>query len=235
MISAGIRTAARTAQTGTLFTDAGSVKGPISTELSNGMPDGVAFIGSHPLAGSERGGFEHARADLFDGRVVVITPEPETPAADIARLRAFWEFLGADVVELTADQHDEFLAHTSHLPHVVAAALAAALPEAARPFAATGFRDTTRIAAGDPDLWTGIVLQNADNLLAALDAHTAALAEFRAALAAHDAARLKSLLQQAKTNRDALPSSWDKLRESNVRRDRIRNKKSKTGLPPSRE
>lgn len=205
LISGGVRTVASEAEGGTLLTDAGSVKQSICGELTGSMPSGVVFIGSHPLAGSERAGFEHARGNLFEGRLVVITPQPETPAAEITRLRSFWEFLGAEVVELSPAQHDAFLAQTSHLPHVVAAALAAMIPEEARPFAATGFRDTTRIAAGDPDLWTGILLHNSDHLLSAIDRYAEAVSEFRAALSTRDAARLKTLLQDAKTKRDALP------------------------------
>lgn len=203
-IVAGVRAAAAHAQPGTLCTDAGSVKGPICEALSCGLPPGITFIGSHPLAGSEQQGCEHADASLFAGRVCVVTPTETTPAHELERLRAFWEFLGARVIELAAEQHDRLVAVTSHLPHVAAAAVARVLPEEGRGLTATGFRDTTRIASGDPALWTGILLHNAEPVLAALSALADCLEEFRRALASRDAAALESALRIAKTNRDAL-------------------------------
>ena len=202
-ITDGVRACAPHCRPGTLLTDAGSIKGAICHELT-GLPDGVTFVGSHPLAGSEKSGFEHARGDLFQDRVCVVTPRPDAPARQLERLTAFWRFLGMRVVAMTPEAHDETLAETSHLPHVAAAALAATLADDHRPFAATGFRDTTRVAAGDPDLWTAILLANAAPVLAALTRFETRLADFRRALEARDAPALKNLLTHAKTNRDAL-------------------------------
>jgi prephenate dehydrogenase len=202
----GILAAARASRPGTLITDAGSVKGPICEPLRGQLPEGVAFIGSHPLAGSEKQGYEHADADLFVGRTCVLTPDADAPHEQIARLRAFWESLGfAAVLEMSPEHHDNVIARTSHLPHAVAAALALAVsgPEE-RQMAATGFRDTTRIASGDPDLWAAILLENAGPIGAALDNFAGRLEELRGAIAQHDAARLKNLLQLAKTNRDRI-------------------------------
>ena len=105
---------------------------------------------------------------------------------------------------MSAAEHDLAVAQTSHLPHVVAAALAKLLPESYHQFAASGFRDTTRIASGHPELWVGILLANADGVIRHLDAFTAELAEFRACIQNGDAAALENLLEVAKTNRDAL-------------------------------
>ena len=122
----------------------------------------MTFIGSHPIAGSEKQGCAHASPDLFENRVCVVTPEPATPRHEVERLSAFWKFLGLSVVEMSADDHDRALAQTSHVPHVVAAALAATLDAGSRHLTAGGFQDTTRIAAGDPELWTAILLANAE-------------------------------------------------------------------------
>lgn len=204
MIAAGIKSAASHCSSGTLITDAGSVKGSICRDLSGQLPQGVTFIGSHPLAGSEKSGFEHADADLFEGRVCVVTPDDSTPRDQLQRLTNFWQSLGLTVVEMTPQDHDRALAATSHLPHVVATALALGLSDSNRKFSASGFADTTRIAAGDPDLWTAILLANADALLPSLDSYTHLLGEFRSAIAEGDVGALKKLLQVAKTNRDAL-------------------------------
>ena len=200
----GARAAAAHCRPGALLTDAGSVKRRICEALRDGLPQGVTFIGSHPVAGSDRRGFEHADPNLFDRHVCVITPDAQTPAAALDRLRAFWQFLGMKVIQGSAAEHDATLARTSHLPHVVAAALAEAVPPHLYELAGTGFRDTTRIAAGSPDLWVGIILDNAENLLPAIDACEERLREFRDAIARGDAVLLRGLLENAKANRDAL-------------------------------
>jgi prephenate dehydrogenase len=200
----GVRAAAAHCRPGALLTDAGSVKRRICEVLRDGLPEGVTFIGSHPVAGSDRRGFEHADPDLFERRVCVVTPDAQTPPAALDRLRAFWQFLGMKVIQGSAAEHDVTLARTSHLPHVVAAALAEAVPPHLYELAGTGFRDTTRIAAGSPDLWVGILLENAENLLPALDACGERFQEFRDAIARRDASLLRGLLDKAKANRDAL-------------------------------
>lgn len=189
---------------GALLTDAGSTKAAIVRALEGRLPPGVAFIGSHPLAGSEKRGPEHARADLFQGRTVVLTPTDRDPPDALARLTSFWEALGSRVCLLSPEEHDRALALTSHLPHLAAAALAGLLPPELASLTATGFRDTTRVAAGDPSLWTGIFQHNHAALLDALARLTERLDDFRRALQRDDAAALDSLLTQAKTVRDAL-------------------------------
>jgi len=203
-IADGVLEAAGTCQPGTLLTDAGSIKRAICDELSTRLPSGVTFIGSHPLAGSEKQGFEHADADLFLGRVCVVTPDETTPHRSLEQLRSFWEFLGNRVIEMTPAEHDQILARTSHLPHVVAAALAGAFSDLPGELTASGYRDTTRIAAGDPDLWVSILLGNTEAVVSGLDRCGAKLAEFRDAITNRDAAALKSLLETAKRNRDAI-------------------------------
>lgn len=206
-IVAGVRNVAEKCRAGTLLTDAGSVKESICRELASGLPDKVEFIGSHPLAGSERQGFENSDAELFTGRVCVVTPlETSTPEA-VARIERFWRSLGSDVLKMTPADHDRALAETSHLPHLVAAALAGTLAPHNRNLAATGFRDTTRIAMGDPELWAAILLANAVPILAGLDKFEAALREYQQALQRRDATRVRKLLSSGKTNRESLGRS----------------------------
>jgi prephenate dehydrogenase len=167
------------------------------------MPPGVNFVGSHPLAGSEKGGPENARADLFENRLVVMTPIGDPPAA-VWTIGDFWRALGARVETMSPEKHDEILATTSHLPHLLASALAGVLPLDWRPLTATGFRDVTRLAAGGPELWQAIFLSNQPALLEALGRFTAHLELFRDALARGDGATLRILLEQGKYVRDSL-------------------------------
>lgn len=188
----GVREAVRSVRLGTLLTDAGSVKLPICDALAD-LPN---FIGAHPIAGSHRQGFEAADAQLFDGRTCVLTPLPSAEPAQMRRLERFWQSVGMRTVTMSPNDHDCALAMTSHLPHVVAASLAATLTEENRPLTGTGFRDTTRIAAGDPTLWTGILLQNAQHVISGIDTVQKQLTEFRTALSSGDASRIKELLEQ---------------------------------------
>ena len=116
---------------------------------------GPRFVGSHPLAGDHRTGPEHARADLFEGRTVVVTPTEHTRPAAVTEVSGFWQSLGANVAQMTPAEHDAALAVTSHLPHLVAVALAAATPTELLPLTASGWRDTTRVAGGDPESVAG--------------------------------------------------------------------------------
>ncbi|MBO0696946.1 MAG: prephenate dehydrogenase [Zavarzinella sp.] len=194
------------AMPGALFTDAGSTKANIVRNLDGKLPAHVRFVGAHPLAGSEKQGAENAREDLFEGRVCVLTPAATTDPAAVERVTLFWRALGCEVIRLTPEEHDLALATTSHLPHFVAALLASQLPMKWRPFAATGFRDTTRIAAGDPALWAAIARENALALSHALNQFADRLGELRKAVLNQDTDELMDLLTAAKRVRDALGS-----------------------------
>lgn len=192
---------------GTPITDAGSTKASIVAAWEKRRKQRRGrFVGSHPLAGSHRRGPEAAEAELFTGRTVVVTPVAATPKADVADVGELWSALGATVYVMSPRDHDRIVAATSHAPHVMAAAIAAATPPAALPFAATGWRDTTRIAAGDPELWAEILLDNAAPVAKALEKIEASAARMRAALEAGDRRRLVTLLARAKDVRDALGS-----------------------------
>ena len=189
---------------GALLTDAGSTKGRIVAGIEGKLPHGVDFVGSHPLAGSEKRGPEHADARLFQNRWTVVTQTPRTDSAAVEKAKAFWQALGSKVRVMTPEEHDRALAHTSHLPHLVAAAMAGTLPEGLKDLVATGFRDTTRIAAGDPALWTAIFAQNREAVLEALAPLSSRLGEFKRLLENQDWTALDQLLTQAKKVRDAL-------------------------------
>lgn len=203
-IAEGVRAARPHCRPGTLMTDAGSVKASICSELAPERVDGVPFVGSHPLAGSEKHGFENADPGLFEDRICVVTPDASTPADALVRVTRFWEDLGMRVLERTPDEHDRLLAVTSHLPHLLAASLATLLDENNRDFAASGFRDTTRIAASDPALWAAILDANATATAAAVDDVLNVILEFRKSLADGDRAALQNLFETAKRNRDTL-------------------------------
>ncbi len=205
-IAEDIERAAQFCPEGTLITDAGSTKRSIVEAVDGRLPRGCRFLGSHPLAGGEKAGAIHARADLFEGRVAVLTPTKNTRAEDFDTLEGFWSALGSVVVQMTPEDHDRALAVTSHLPHVAAAAMAAILPERYFRLTGTGVLDTTRIAAGDPELWKQILLLNRENVLAALGQYENQLAALRTAIQQGDQETLQRLLAQAKKNRDAMGS-----------------------------
>jgi prephenate dehydrogenase len=205
-IVAHAREAAKNGPEGLLITDAGSTKAEIVVALDADLPRGCRFLGSHPLAGSEKAGPSFAQADLFDGRVALITPTRNTRAEDYDTLEQFWQALGSVVVRMSPEDHDRALATTSHLPHVAAAALAAMLPESYFRLAGSGMLDSTRLAGGDPALWRQILAQNRANVVAALEQYGAKLAELHAALRNGNDDEVERILNTAKKNRDALGS-----------------------------
>ena len=194
-----------------LFTDVGSVKRPICDSLV----DISKFIGSHPIAGSHRQGFEAADAQLFNGRVCVVTPVANSVHSQLERLERLWQSVGMQTIRLSPDAHDVSLAMTSHLPHLVAAALAMTLTEQNKPLTGSGFRDTTRVAAGGSDLWTDILVNNADQVIAGIDAMQQTLNSFRDALKIRNPERLRELLlagQKIRASLDQKPTASDQNR-----------------------
>ena len=184
-----------------LVTDAGSVKACVYDAL-----DDVSrgrFIGSHPIAGSENTGFENSDADLFVDRMCVVTPVNAT-RVDTDRIVAFWKSIGSTVQQMAPDEHDRVLALTSHLPHIVAAVMSGCVAAELLPFTGTGFRDTTRIAAGSASLWTSILLGNAGHCVESIDAAERLLQKFREAIMTGDGPTLESLLETAAQRRRTL-------------------------------
>jgi prephenate dehydrogenase len=192
---------------GTLLTDAGSTKASIVAGWERRRRSRRGrFVGGHPIAGSHRRGPAAADGDLFAGRVAVVTPAKATPPADAEAIGDFWSAVGSTVFMMPPKEHDRILAATSHAPHVIAAALAAATPEATLAFTAGGWRDTTRIAAGDPDLWADILLDNAGGVGDAMKRFAVGVERLLAAIERGDRRRLVELLTRAKDTRDALGS-----------------------------
>ncbi|MGA2257848.1 MAG: prephenate dehydrogenase [Thermoguttaceae bacterium] len=203
-IAARVQETARYCPEGTLITDAGSTKQQIVAALDNQLPRGCRFLGGHPIAGSEKTGANYSKAELFDGRVAVLTPTKNTRAEDYDMLEAFWQSLGSVVVQMSPEEHDRALAVTSHLPHMAAAALANTVTENFFRLAGTGLLDTARLASGDTNLWKQILMQNRENVLTALEQYHAQLQTLHTAIRSGDEAALEKFLITAKKNRDAL-------------------------------
>jgi len=189
--------AALDAYPGAAVSDVASVKGAVARAVAARTPAARRFVGGHPLAGRERGGAASARADLFEGRPWVLCPEPGTDPTALAVVTALVTACGAQpVVSMDPDRHDLAVALVSHTPQVLASLLAARLVDAPPDLLALsgqGLRDTTRIAASDPGLWSDILATNADALLPVLDALAGDLDRVRAALASSDGSAQASL------------------------------------------
>jgi cyclohexadieny/prephenate dehydrogenase len=191
---------------GAIVTDVGSVKGDIA-RLGHAalLPTRQHFVGAHPMAGSEKTGWEHGTDTLFAQRTCFVTPLPDSDPRAVDTVVAFWRELGSEVVTVAPDQHDEIVAHISHLPQVIASALCAFLSTknpAWRNFAGGGLRDTTRIASSDPQLWRTILEQNRDEVLRALRQFEDELHQFQIALANRDYLEITARMDRAKAYRD---------------------------------
>lgn len=194
-------------QPGALVTDVGSTKSQICRAASEIFPPGVHFIGSHPMAGSEKNGLGYADANLFVGRACIVTPIAATPSDPLNRLMQFWRALDMYVVTMPPADHDQSVANISHLPHLLASVLAAYLarnPMEWRSLAGNGLRDVTRIASGSPELWLSILNQNRQEVLQALRQFKQQLHIFEQALTECDDAAILQLLQIGKSFRDSL-------------------------------
>lgn len=205
-----VRQAAPALRPGAVVTDVGSTKLELCRTVPLLLPPGVAYVGGHPMAGSERTGIEAADPYLFENAVYVLTPTTPDPEP-LRRLQAFVRALGAQPLVMDAARHDRIVAAVSHLPHIVAAALVSAVAEAAEhepgmlALAAGGFRDTTRIASGDPAMWRDICLTNQRALLDMMEQFERALKRFRRAIAEADGEGLKARLEDARAAREQLP------------------------------
>jgi prephenate dehydrogenase len=194
---------------GALVTDVGSVKGTVVNELEPLITSaGGQFVGSHPMAGAEKMGVSAARADLFENALCVLTPTLKTPPEALQFLEAFWQALGTRVLKLSPEVHDELASRASHLPHIVAAELANYVlsPVHSKEQAllcANGFRDTTRIASGSPEMWRDIALANRKNLVRVLGVFIEDLQEFCLALEHQDSQSITEFFEKAKQRRDA--------------------------------
>ena len=197
-----------------VVTDVASTKRGVVKAARKHLRSGTRFVGGHPMAGSERSGVAAARPDLFTGAYWLLTPAADTDPDAFRDLHALVSSLGARVVSVDARSHDEAVAIVSHVPHVAAAALCDVAGAHAGEggdllrLAAGGFKDTTRIAAGSPDLWTGICLDNAEALAAGLRELRGVLGEFEAMVRAGDSDSVRTWLERAAAVRHSLPAQW---------------------------
>jgi prephenate dehydrogenase len=196
-------------QPGTVITDAGSTKSDVVAAARAALGDKIAqFVPGHPIAGREQSGPEAALADLYVGKKVVLTPLPENPPLLVEKVASAWRQCGALIQQLTAQEHDAVFAAVSHLPHLLAYALVddiAARPDADRLFqyAASGFRDFTRIAGSSPEMWRDIALANRRALLAELDAYLVQVTQLRNFLDKNNGVALEALFGRAQHARQA--------------------------------
>jgi prephenate dehydrogenase len=191
---------------GTLLSEVASAKQGVIRTASGALahrPD-VAFIPTHPMAGSERRGASHAAADMFEGSVCIFTPLEGTPDAALDALRRMWEGVGATVRLMDPADHDRLVARISHLPHLAAAALMDMVTPDEAAFAGGGLTDTTRVASGDPKLWRDICEFNAEQIAFALEAYGARMQSIRALLTEGRYDELEEVLRRAKSKRDEL-------------------------------
>ncbi len=194
---------------GAIVTDVGSVKASVVAELESLVASaGAHFVGGHPMAGAEKVGSSAARADLFEDAVCVITPTAKSSSEAVRRVEEFWKSLGARPLRLAPEAHDDLVARSSHLPHVVAAELANYIlspvhPKEQAQLCAGGFRDSTRIASGSPEMWRDIALANRVNLDRVLGVFIEDLQEFQHALEHGDAKAVEEFFVKAKQRRDA--------------------------------
>jgi len=193
---------------GAIVTDVGSTKENICEAAQKVLQEGVEFLGSHPMAGSEKTGLEHAKADLFEGMACILTPTESNTAETITKVDQFWQAVGMRTGRTSPEEHDRIVAAVSHLPHVLASVLSENLlhkPEGWNNYAGNGLRDTTRIAAGDPGLWRQIIADNVGPIEEMLEDFQTSLSNFQEALKKRDFEKIEKILVDGKVHRDSLP------------------------------
>ncbi|QEG42217.1 prephenate dehydrogenase [Roseimaritima ulvae] len=189
-----------------LLTDVGSTKRKIVDTVESDARAAAKFVGSHPIAGGEKTGPEHATADLFENKRVVVTPTERTAADRLTRTIALWQALGAEVLQLSPSVHDDQLAGVSHATHFASCAVASILREDEITLIGSGWRDTTRVAAGDPQMWSDIAAQNAAPITVRLRAIRQQLDALIDAIDAEDRDTLMRLLTAAQQLRQCVPA-----------------------------
>lgn len=205
LISEFAKKISRSLKKGCMVTDVGSTKAEIVKALERILPKGVEFVGSHPLAGSERRGVLFAEEDLFKGSIVIMTKTKRTKAPAIKKLDKFWRSLGVGrVVIKSPEEHDRIVAEISHLPHLAAVALINSAEKKSLEFASTGFKDTTRIAASDPEVWRDICLTNKKEILMSLDKYERCLLRLKAFIKSGKAEKLRKEFARSKGIREKL-------------------------------
>jgi len=195
----------------TLVMDVGSVKDSI-IEAVKKQKRASQFIGCHPMAGSEKSGFDHSSFDLYEDSTVILTPIEANRKNDIEHIREFWQAIGAKVIEINSALHDDILVYSSHLPHFISSVLADSCRRFVdknnvkdiEDFMGRGFLDTTRIAAASPGMWSEIFSLNKDNLIQSIDEFSIILEEMRSLLGKGDEKALQEHLENVKNFREEL-------------------------------
>ncbi len=193
---------------GCIVTDVGSTKRFLAEEIGAILDGSLAkFIGSHPMAGSEKNGIEASRADLYENALVIVTPSEKNEKDFTGRIVEFWKQMGADVTEMTPQAHDEIIARTSHLPHLVAASLMECVDRGERDivqFCGPGVRDATRIAEGSELIWHDIVKSNCEAILNELDVFGDQLDSLKSMLEKKDFDAVREMLAESRKKREKL-------------------------------
>jgi prephenate dehydrogenase len=202
-----IETLGKEHRRGCIITDLGSTKTAIVERAEKVLHHSLLFVGSHPLVGSEKKGPANANAQLYEGASCVMTPTDKTNRLAKEKIKQFWTQLGSTVKLMTPQEHDQVLAYISHVPHLAAFALMKAMPDTYLEQATQGLKDTTRIAASDPQVWRDIALSNHKPILKALDEAVKVLAAMRKAIVARDPDTLTDIFKQAKEKRERLDKS----------------------------
>jgi prephenate dehydrogenase len=184
-----------------IIIDVGSTKEKIVNSFEKIFPN---FIGTHPLAGSEKRGIINASARIFENSLCILTPTLKTSPSSLNKVRELWKKLGAKTVILTPKAHDRILSFTSHLAHVIAFSLINSIPQGFSKFASSGLKDTTRIAASDALLWKDIFLSNSKNVLKAIEMFEGNLAKIKSAVKSKNTKSLEKILLQSKKKRESL-------------------------------
>lgn len=182
-------------------TDVGSTKRTIVKTLEKLFPN---YVGSHPMAGSEKRGILNARSGLLKGSLVIMTPTKKSAKEATRKIKQLWVKMGARVEFISADEHDVILSHVSHLPHIAAFSLINCVPAGYLPFSASGLKDTTRIAASDSELWKDIFLSNAENIVKRISELQRMLTAIKSALTSKNGKALVSIIKKAKNKRELL-------------------------------
>lgn len=184
-----------------IVSDVGSTKEKIVKILEKIFPN---YVGSHPLAGSEKRGIRNADAELLRGRLCLLTPTKNTNRQALNKISLLWREIGAKTISLSPKAHDKILSFTSHLPHIAAFSLIDVMPKEYLKFSSNGLRDTTRIAASESGLWIDILLSNAKNIIKSIEAFQNKLSLIKLAIQDKDEHKLSRILKQAKKKRDRL-------------------------------
>lgn len=192
---------------GAVVTDVGSTKASIVSAAKKLLPKTTHFIGSHPMAGSEKRGVEFARADLAQGALCIVTPDESSDPVALEKVESFWRLIGMRTTRLDPNEHDRRLADVSHLPHAVAAALVAMQDPDSFELSGKGFADATRIAGGDGGLWRDILIDNRENVLASIDRLNGQLSTLQKLLRAGDGEGIRAWLDDAASRRAKLNGS----------------------------